>query len=297
MYNADNITRVQRDEEEARLREGEIEKQQRANDADARLAQLRGADHNDVVVHRAISIPSAEKDEAYRAPAKRKLRGEDDTDHEMRLARQSKPRQEKNETSVLDADGHVDLIPRARGEGKHRTGDRGSNVLGADAAEGGMRLADAAGYGKQSSQPWYSSALRDGAFAHDMSGRDVWGNEDPRRQQREKKRMDANDPLAAIKKGVRQLRQAETQRKEWMEQRERDLGEVEELARRDRRQRKRRRSSDKDSLDGFDLDAGYAKEQPSVSKLETGRTNHHHRRHHHRKHRFRNRSKSPSQAH
>ena len=297
MYNADNIARVQRDEEEARPREVEIEKQRRANDADKRLAQLRGADHNNLGVRKPCLDSVADKEEAHRASKKRKLRDEDDTDHEMRLAQQSKPQHEITEASALDSSGHLDLIPRPRGEGKHRRDDRGSNGAGVVAAEGGMRLADAAGYGKQPTQPWYSSALRDGGFANDSFGKDVWGNKDPRRQQREKKRMDANDPLAAIKKGVKQLRQTETQRKDWREQRERDLGEVEELARRDRRHRKRRHLSDKDSLDGFDLDAGYARNQSSAPEDETGRSSHHHRRHRRRRYRSRNGSRSPTRAH
>ena len=291
VYNADNIARVQRDEEEAKLRETENEKQQRANDADTRLAQLRGTDHGDLDVHTQAPTSVADEDSAHRAPKKRKLRGEDDIDHEMRLARQSKPQHEISEASALGSSGHLDLIPRP-GQGNHRGDDRGSKGAGVPATEGGIRMADAAGYGKQSAQPWYSSARQDGGFAHDSSGKDVWGNEDPRRQQREKKRMDTNDPLAAIKKGVKQLRQAETQRKEWREQRERDLGEVEELARRDRRCRKRERSRDKDSFDGFDLDAGYARDQPPASKHETGGSTHHHRRHHRRRHRSRDRSRS-----
>jgi hypothetical protein len=158
----------------------------------------------------------------------------------------------------------------------------------------GMRFVDAAGRGKDNSNPWYSTLSNDGGYASQDVGKDVWGNADPRRQDREKQRVDANDPLAAMKRGVKQLREAESHRKAWMDQRERDLNEVEELARKERR-RRRKRDSVEDSLDDFNLDAGYQK------AADTGHKDHHRSKHrsphrHHHRHHHRRRSRDTSRS-
>jgi hypothetical protein len=159
----------------------------------------------------------------------------------------------------------------------------------------GMRFVDAAGRGKDNSSPWYSTLSNNGSYASQDVGKDVWGNADPRRQEREKQRVDANDPLAAMKRGVKQLREAESNRKAWMDQRERDLNEVEQLAKKERR-RRRKRDNDEDSLEGFDLDAGFHQATENGHKAHH-RSGHrsprrHHHRHHHRR-RSRDRSRSP----
>jgi hypothetical protein len=56
--------------------------------------------------------------------------------------------------------------------------------------------------------------------------------------------------------GIKKLRQADRHRKEWMEERERDLKEVEEMARGNQR-RGRIKDDDLDSLENFSLEAGY----------------------------------------
>jgi len=57
--------------------------------------------------------------------------------------------------------------------------------------------------------------------------------------------MDASDPLLAIKRGVKQLRDVEKQKVEWRREREKDLNEVEDIARKARR-RARARDGDQD---------------------------------------------------
>jgi hypothetical protein len=179
---------------------------------------------------------------------------------------------------VVDRNGHIDLIKAAPEHARPVQRDRGE-----EAAQGamGLRLADAAGRQSGSAKPWYSSTSADGGYAHGSVSKDAWGNEDPRRAQRDQQRTDANDPLASMRKGVKQLRDAEGRRRAWMDQRERDLNEVEELARRERKRRRRKERST--SLDGFDLDKGYRDDHRNREKVE---------RHHHGRRR-RGRSRSP----
>lgn len=111
-----------------------------------------------------------------------------------------------------------------------------------------MRFRDAAGRHPDARQPWYSTAITD----HEThgTGRDVWGNEDAGRHARNQKRLDASDPLLAIKKGVKQLKDVEKQKSEWRREREKDLYEVEDLARKERHRRRkeerRKHRSEKD---------------------------------------------------
>ncbi|KAI5308945.1 hypothetical protein KEM55_004456 [Ascosphaera atra] len=56
-----------------------------------------------------------------------------------------------------------------------------------------------------------------------LPSKDVWGNEDPRRQERQHMRTISDDPLAAIKRGVRQLRDVEKVRKQAEEERRQSL--------------------------------------------------------------------------
>lgn len=101
-----------------------------------------------------------------------------------------------------------------------------------------MRFRDAAG--RSSQTPWYSVSKPDPSIDAAPVGRDVWGNEDKNRYVRDQKRIDSSDPLLAMKKGVKQLKEVEKQRNEWRRERERDLNEVVELARKERHRRRRK---------------------------------------------------------
>ena len=156
---------------------------------------------------------------------------------------------------MTDKHGHINLFPESdtrkakenaevAAESKKKQQDLEDQYT--------MRFSNAAGKHIGSSKPWYSEPAQDEMLNPAMS-KNIWGKDDPRRPEREKKRMDANDPLAAIKRGVKQLREADKHRQEWRDQRERDLNEVEKLAK-THKHRKKRRKSDEDSLEGFDLD-------------------------------------------
>ncbi|RMD40412.1 hypothetical protein DV735_g4729, partial [Chaetothyriales sp. CBS 134920] len=190
VYNTDNIARVRRDEAAARAEQAEKERQQHEHEAGARLALLRGE-----IADRSSAVDDAGSLGTEDIPGsrrkKRRLAGEDDTDRDIRLARPN----------------------------PHEHGQRG------------MKLADDAAGRPSHSTPgpaWYMTAPTDQS-APSGPGRDVWGNEDAGRRARDQRRLDANDPLAAMKKGIAQLRRADEQRRAWREQRERDLAGVEPL--------------------------------------------------------------------
>lgn len=269
VYNPDNIERVRRDEANAKAEAIEKERRKQDTDSDRRLALLRGGDSE-------LTDPSQDdiSTRDIHRPRRRERPGADNGASPGAALEQ--PRQDKARVSGA--------VPSAENQG--------------------VRLSDALGYGSNGNEPWYGTNPTEGQYQSRNTGRDVWGNEDPRRQERYQQRMSSNDPLAAMKRGVKQLRKAESERQEWKAHRERDLDEVEEMARKERRHHRKRRS-DADSIEGFDLDRGYRdRDENSRSKSrEKHRHRHRHRhgdRHHDREHGSRNtdrdRSRSPERS-
>ena len=268
VYNQENIAKVRRDEAEAKLREEEEERRTQEVDSDQRLQLLRGEqpvpsrgeDHVD------LADPHSVRREDGVSRKKRKLIGEDDTDRDLRLAREDAQarstqyemlKKPSNDVSILDRRGHITLLSE-----EHQPKQKNSEAKSEAAQKRRkfedqytMRFSNAAGLDQGLEDPWYAAGGAKVA-PKDIAGKDVWGNEDPRRKQRERQRLDANDPMAAMKKGVKKLREAEQNRKEWKAQRERDLYEVEHMAR-GREKRKRRRSGSESSLEDFSLVDGY----------------------------------------
>lgn len=277
VYAPANIERVKRDEAEARRQTIEQEKRSLRDEADNRLESLKQQQQQ-------------QGSAGERKSLKRKLPGEDDTDRDIRLAlaRSSAPttstsrrNEETNDldSSIHDATGHISLIPDPPPK-KPRV----DKVAEKDPYT--VYLTDATGRDQNSKETWYTSLNNDQSSSRHR--RDA----DPRRQERELARANANDPLAAMKKGVKALRETEKARTEWMAQRERDLDEVERLARKRSKEKekekdKRRRNvgsrhgehghererdgDDLDSLEDFDLDAGY---KYSNTKSEVQGTGH-----------------------
>ena len=184
---------------------------------------------------------------------------------------------------MTDRHGHINLFPES-----DALATKGNAEVAAESKKKQqdfedqytVRFSNAVGKHIGSSKPWYSEPAHDAMLSPVLS-KNVWGKDDPRRPEREKKRMDANDPLAAIKRGVKQLREADKHRQEWREQREHDLNEVERLAK-THKHRKKRRKSDEDSLEGFNLDEGFQKDdrEPARRRRKSSLENHH-RRHKH----------------
>lgn len=309
VYNPENIARVRRDEAEAKAREEEEERRMQEIDAERRIQILRGEQHSTPP-----PPPSALSDtrrdrthgeDAGRYRKRRRLAGENDTDRDIRLAREDAQLMmaKKEELAVskktsdapfLDSKGHINLFPSEAAqqpveknkEAEKEAADRNRSYED----QYTMRFSNAAGYRQSAGQmPWYSSSSRDALAPDAMPEKDVWGNEDPMRQEREKARLDANDPLMAIKRGVRQLKSVELERKKWNQERKRELDSLKEAERhrsrhRRRRSRSRSKASDSgDSLENFSLDA------PDKHQDRKHRSSHRHRSH--RRERSRSRSR------
>ncbi|KAL1873769.1 hypothetical protein Plec18167_006287 [Paecilomyces lecythidis] len=306
VYNAENIARVRRDEAQAQAREEEEERRMQEVDAERRIQILRG--ERPPTPPPPPSEPSADQrdrrhgDDGSRYRKRRRIAGENDTDRDIRFAQEDAAlalakREEllgfsSGDAPLVDSAGHINLFP------EKETGKKSVEKNAEAEAEASkkkrefedqytMRFSNAAGFKESVGRnPWYSSSGKEAVAPDSIADKDVWGNEDPRRREREKARVDANDPLAMMKKGVRQLKEVERERKKWQEERIRELEslkrEEEKKSRRRRRHRSRSRSAGSvDSLEGFSLDATLDGEREQRSK-RTHSHRHHHRHHNHR---------------
>ena len=219
---------------------------------------------------------------------RRRIAGEDDTDRDIRFAQENNAlvparveMQMKSKNSsdapITDMNGHINLFPV---DGTRHNAPKNAEVEAEKAKKQKefedqytMRFSNAAGF-KQSidQKPWYHNvnAIGDGGGEVEAPSKDVWGNEDPRRKEREKMRIVADDPLAAIQKGVAGVREVGRERKKWKEEKDREIRELEDAERRRERKRKKRREAD--DLENFSLDNGAPDEHAR---------RHRHRHHHH----------------
>ncbi|KAG5204542.1 Homocitrate synthase [Trichophyton interdigitale] len=282
VYNKDNIERVRRDEARAKAEEEENERKQREEDAERRIDILRGK------IPAPLSDAVDEKERHSRSRGKltgesrhrkrRRLAGENDTDRDIRFAKEDAElacqrleskasRRPTDDAPIVDKSGHISLFPE-ESTFRRRRSDKNPEAEAETAKKNQeledqytMRFSNAAGYKQQlTSTPWYSSSTTEISTQNvGLPNKNVWGDEDPRRQEREKVRIATNDPLAAMKKGVKQLKEVEKERTKWAEERERELKAL-KREERDKEKRHRRRQRDNgdsdDSLDGFRLDAG-----------------------------------------
>ncbi|KAI1084869.1 hypothetical protein F5B20DRAFT_223445 [Whalleya microplaca] len=312
VYNTANIERVRRDEAAAAAREEAEEQRQQDADAARRLALLRGEEPPP------LSPPRPTDDDATRSgsgkrdrdeqwtsrgePRKRRKRaGEDDTDFEVRLARERVASAaghsdgavvKSSDAPLVDSAGHIDLFPQGssttkdekRAPHKHEKNAEAEKEAAAKRREFEdqytMRFANAAGRDKDglvAGGVWYAKG-GEVVDAHlDAPGKDVWGNEDPRHKDREAKRVVASDPLAMMKRGAARIREVERERRLVNEEKERELKEL----RREERRRRRREGGENDGLEGFSLD-GQASGNRSDRKHRSRDDDNEHRRRRHR---------------
>ena len=241
-------------------------------DAERRIQILRG------LKVEAPPAPVEEQAEAGRgrigAPGRerkrRRIAGEDDTDRDIRFAQESNalvpakaemPLKSKksSDAPITDTNGHINLFPV---EGSRRHAPKNAEVEAEKAKKQKeyedqytMRFSNAAGFKQAIGQkPWYQTIGADGDQdgGSETISKDVWGNEDPRRKERETMRIAADDPLAAIQRGVAGLREAEREREKWKQEKDREMREIEEAER--RRRKRRKRSPKDDDLESFSLD-------------------------------------------
>ncbi|KFX96830.1 hypothetical protein V490_03113 [Pseudogymnoascus sp. VKM F-3557] len=271
VYNADNIEKVKRDEAIAQAKEEAEEQRMQDIDAARRIAILRGETPPPLEIKDAEAHDESEREPRQRGHArdrkKRKRAGEDDTDFEMRVAKEQKMsaggetqvvlRKPTTEAPLLDESGHLDLFPSQRPKAPKEDDTKKAHAekeLAKRKKEYAdnytVKFSDAAGFKKGLENPWYSNGKAGLAVNEplEVPSKDVWGNQDPRRKEREEKRIVSNDPLAAMKQGAAKVRQVARERKAWQEERDREMMEME------RASKHKRRGDPDDELDGFSLD-------------------------------------------
>lgn len=215
---------------------------------------------------------------------KRKRAGEDDTEFEMRVAREraeegarvsrelagadgsKKQRQkEREDVDIVDSRGFIDLVgppPKDAGSYEAHPADRPGRERRETADRG-----EKGAFGDLAAQPWYKDekrrqtlALSDACKAAvavprqdreaergmEAPTKDVWGRDDPKRRGRETARLDANDPLAAMRSGAKKVRDIGKERRREAEERSREL----EQLRQDERRREKRRKREQARADG-----------------------------------------------
>ena len=320
VYNGTNVERVRRDEAEAEARENAAEQRMQEEDAARRIAILRGeavpnpsepaVDHSGST-ERVRRSRDADADGSH-VRKRRKLRGEDDTDQEIRIAREdaqvgSKAKQtldkrSANDAPLVDYAGHLQLIP-APDEKTTRKAEKNAEVEAEKAKKRKreedqvtMRFSNAAGFKNGMEKPWYASNKMSGAVEKTsdeavlaaVQEKDVWGNVDPMRKARESNRISSNDPFAAMQQAQRQLKQSGKDKERWQEARIVELKELKDTEEKSRMRRKHgRRRNDGDDLEDFSLDAPIEGGRRRRSEDEQ-------RSHHHRRRRSRSRSRERS---
>ena len=221
--------------------------------------------------------------------------GEDDTDRDIRLAREdaqnavsardglarsSRKDEKVNQAPIVDDRGHINLFPgdnkkaekNAEAEAEKKQKERSFED------QYTMRFSNAEGFKEKAGrQPWYSSGSQMVTAPDAMSDKNVWGNEDPMRRERERARMDINDPLAAMKRGVKQLKTTQEERKRWQDEKRKEIESLKTAERHSSRNHRRKRSHSANSLDDFRLDNSVAKDGGDRSH----RSSHHRHRHRH----------------
>lgn len=320
VYNTDNIERVRRDEAAARAQEEAAEQRMQDVDAERRTALLRGEvppPLPEPVVEDERSVRrerQRENDGVPRERKRRRLRGEDETDQEMRYAREDAEagvkasatlRAEEKEAPLHDEAGHIQLIP-APDEQAIRKAEKQAKLEAAkadkkrkDEDQFTMRFSNAAGFQQGLNKPWYADAkpgttntqvpAEQDMMLAEVQDKNVWGNEDPRRKQREQGRIVSTDPFAMMQRAQQQLKQSAKDREIWDRQRKKELDELaKENVRSEQRHKRRRHRNEEDELNSFSLDAPA---DEIVSRSHHERSEHEGRQHRHRRRRSRSRSR------
>ncbi|KXL47770.1 MAG: hypothetical protein FE78DRAFT_29656 [Acidomyces sp. 'richmondensis'] len=331
VYNGVNVERVRRDEAEARAREEAEEQRMQDEDAARRLAILRGevppglpesAEERTKWPSAAANAdgfgPGRSRRAEAGAPAReqrrRRMRGEDDTDRDIRYARENVESTEKSKQVLLtphgddaplvDDGGHLVLIPPPPDQRSiSNTGKNSAHGEKAQAKNRGredgqfsMHFSNAVGNNSSEAKPWYIQASRN--FTNEkaesevilpyLQDKDVWGNEDLLRKERERARISSSDPFAAMQLAQRQLKLSQKDRATWEQQRAAEVGRQKSHKRRRREEEGSSHGEGADSFEEFALD------MPAETRRRDDRSDrHHHSRRHHRK---RSRSRTAGQG-
>lgn len=217
---------------------------------------------------------------------RRRLAGEDDTDRDLRLAREdaaenesrqqqqqqeAAKRHSKNDAPLMDHAGHIQLFgapslrviraeKNAEAEAEKKKKEREFED------QYTMRFSNAAGFKTGiKDKPWYATAREDvgysgteelGPQALAELGKDAFGRRDDGRNRRDEMRLRTADPMAVMKKAQMRLKEVGREREVWAMEKKRDMREIENTPGRfaSKLEPKRRRT-DENELEEFSLDS------------------------------------------
>jgi class 3 adenylate cyclase len=263
-------------------------------DAERRMQILRGEQPKPLLIEDA----DREDDEQPRRAngerpdrKKRKRYNEDDTDFEMRLANEQRKSNSENQmvlrksidAPLVNREGHIDLFPQEDKKPTPTKNLEAERDLEKRKKEYGdqytVRFADAAGFKQGLERPWYSR--RDAEEDIETPSKDAWGNEDPRRKQRDAARIVSSDPLAMMRQGAAKVRQVEKDRRKWKEDKEKETLELLKAEKEERRRKRQRYEEDgADDFESFSLSAPQKRSRHSREDSHTSRHRHSHRHSH-----------------
>jgi hypothetical protein len=246
VYNASNVERVRRDEAAAKAAEEAAEERMQEADAVRRLAIMRGETPPPLPAEETPETSAVVRKDYFPTGERRKRKraGEDDTDFEMRLAKERAAEGEKVSMRLAERRDRAALAPALTEDAK---------VVGKRDMPAGPTTFGAM---KEVQAGWYAKPVRPGD-EDETAGRDAFGREDPGRKSRDAVRLDKNDPLAMMKRGAAKVSELGQERKREAEERERELRA---LRKEQKRAEKRRKSEgaggrhEVGELEGFSLD-------------------------------------------
>lgn len=254
-YSPAAIARVQADEEAHEELQRDYAEKLSKYESQRRLAGLRGVAFSvrpptppPERIDKSHVPPSSEQNQPREKDGfakHRRLRGEDDTERDLRLARSHVAEPARKhvhgkdralEVDITDRNGHIQLFEAPRPPGPV---DRKKQRQDEE-AESGMRFKHAAGYQQDVKQAtWYSGteALDDSiakriADENERSRDESW-------QKREQQRIDSADPLAKMRASVRKMKETKRARDAANEEREIELHRLREQQERASRREER----------------------------------------------------------
>jgi hypothetical protein len=318
VYNPANVAKVKADEEAAAAREAANDQRMQELDAERRAAILRGRTPPPLPVETEKEVHGHKRNGEDRGHDKkrRKLKGEDDTDMDIRLAASMaapgengenakilKLRNTTSDAPLTDHAGHIDLFPvdiketrkREKNADAEKEKKRKEKALEDQYT---MRFSNAAGRGGLD-DPWYTAPQQpaSGTEGHSLAlveDKNVWGNEDPRRKEREQARISSSDPFASMQKAQSQLKKSKEDKKRWAAERNRELQDLRDAQDHEDRRRHHKRLKTDDYADRARRDKDRTRSSRRT-QTHTGRSRSRDRHQHHSKHRSeRRRSRSLS---
>lgn len=214
-------------------------------------------------------VDRAKAKEKYDRNKAKRRRGEDDTDRDLRLAREQilRPSDLQRASSkathctdrdtdapIMDHSGHIQLFapPKPRSKHSEKNVEAESDRKRKEREfedQYTMRFSNAAGNRRDGAQkPWYSGIEPLGRGDVHESGFNAFGRPDEGRKHRDEKRLQSSDPMAAMKVAQQKLREVARERDTSNREREKQRRALEWE---DRRQSKIYEAT----IDEFSLDA------------------------------------------